>query len=66
MTMKQKIMTITFSWKILEKKIDFLEIGPFRKLGKTFFLSKISIGFLHKFSLDSSLIFQIETKSLKT
>ena len=28
-----------------EKKIEFLEIGPFRKLAKTFFLSKISIRF---------------------
>ena len=33
-------MTITFSWKILEKKIEFLEIGPFRKLAKTFFSIK--------------------------
>ena len=33
-------MTIAFFGKILEKKIEFLEIGPFRKLAKTFFSIK--------------------------
>ena len=33
-------MTIAFSGKILEKKKEFLEIGPFRKLAKTFFSIK--------------------------
>ena len=65
--MKQKFMTITFSWKILDKKIDFLEIAPFRKLAKTFFSIKdINWIFLYKFSLHKSLIFQIEIKSFKT
>ena len=43
MTMKQQFMTITFSWKILEKKIEFLEIGPLKKMAKAIFLLKISI-----------------------
>ena len=42
-------MTITLLLKILEKKIEFLEIGPFRKMAKTFFLSKISIRFFTQF-----------------
>ena len=64
MTTKQKNMTITFSWKILEKKIEFLEIGPFRKLAKTFFFyHRYQLDFLYKFSLNKSLIFQIEIKS---
>ena len=41
-------MTITLLLKILEKKIEFLKIGPFGKMAKT------------------SLVFQIEIKSLKT
>ena len=38
--MRIKIMTITLLLKILEKKIEFLEIGPFRKMAKTFFSIK--------------------------
>ena len=45
MTMKQKFMTITFSWKILDKKIEFLEIGPFRKLAKTFSYKRYQFDF---------------------
>ena len=38
--MRIKIMTITLLLKILEIKKEFLEIGPFRKLAKTFFSIK--------------------------
>ena len=38
--MRIKLMTITLLLKIFEKKIDFLEIGPFRKMAKTFFSIK--------------------------
>ena len=60
-------MTITFSWKILDKKIDFLEIEPFRKMAKTFFFyQRYQLDFSHNFSSYKSLIFQIEIKSFKT
>ena len=38
--MRIKIMTITLLMKILEIKKEFLEIGPFRKMAKTFFSIK--------------------------
>ena len=60
--MRIKIMTITLLLKILEK-IEFLEIGPFRKMAKTIFSSK---DFLHYFSSYKNLIFQKEMKSFKT
>ena len=60
MTMKQKFMTIAFSWKILDKKIEFLEIGPFRKLAKTFFFyQRYQLDFSHNFSSYKSLIIQM-------
>ena len=64
--MKQKFINIIFSWQILEKKIEFLEIGPFRKLAKTFSYKRYQFDFLHKFSVYKSPIFQIEIKSFKT
>ena len=59
-------MTITLLLKILEIKIEFLEIGPFRKLAKTFSYKRYQFDFLHKFSVYKSPIFQIEIKSFKT
>ena len=64
--MKQKFINIIFSWQILEKKVEFLEIGPFRKLAKTFSYKRYQFDFLHKFSVYKSPIFQIEIKSFKT
>ena len=65
--MKQKFMTITFSGKILEKKIEYLEIEPFRKLAKTFFFyQRYQLDILHKLSLCENLIFQKVLKSFKT
>ena len=64
--MKQKFINIIFSWQIIEKKIDFLEIRPFRKLAKTFSYKRYQFDFLHKFSIYKSPIFQIEIKSFKT
>ena len=52
--MKQNFLTITFSWKILEKKKEFLEKGPFRKLAKTIFSIK-----------DINLIFHTEFLDIK-
>ena len=37
MTMGTKINDHDLFWKIMETKIEFLEIGPFRKIAKTFF-----------------------------
>ena len=64
--MKHTFINIIFSWEILEKKIEFLEIGPFRKLAKTFSYKIYQFDFLHKFSVYKSPIFQIEIKSFKT
>ena len=59
-------MTITLLLKILEIKKEFLEIGPFRKLAKTFFSIKdINWSFYTDFFSYKSLIFQIEIKSFK-
>jgi len=38
--MRIKIMTITLLLKILEINKEFSEIGPFRKMAKTFFSIK--------------------------
>ena len=38
-----------FFLKDFREKIEFIDIAPFRKLAKTFFLSKISNGFLQNF-----------------
>ena len=40
-----KIYDHNFFLKDFRENLEFLEMGPFRKLAKTFFLSKISIGF---------------------
>ena len=49
------------------EKIEILEIGPFRKMAKTFFFyQRYQLDFSHNFSSYKSLIFQIEIKSFKT
>ena len=54
--MRIKIMTITLSLKILEKKIEFLEIGPFGKMAKTFFYQRYQLDFSHNFSSNRNQI----------
>ena len=54
-------MTITFFLEDFRKeKIEFLEIGPFRKMAITFFFKRYQLDFLQKFSSYKSQIFQKE------